>query len=393
MKVQVATESENSLKRGKKLYVALFDYLVMFLFCVALFFGFLGVFHKSNTYKTLSQGISISEKELADACVNTKLTAYEEGENGTSLVSRERVARNYVIGQAYARFVANGDERANSSVFENVVIMNPENDAYYHYVTVYRISNEGEFSQQSETVNKEAYLKKIRETGYFDESEYPLLKIGAAESVFDFLNNPNASSQIFDEIQSAYSTLAEEAVADFMDNSTIYREKQQNYSEANEHLYKWYIYALLIVYFISMLVFYLAMPLILKEGRTIFMRLFKLTCVNNENQPIVWYQVLIRCACQIVFYLFTPLLLLLISMDISTFVVIIFVRYMRFFNLFAVGTLALVFTLCNMLFTFYRKKKKQTLAEFCAKIVTIQDNRTKTITIGAKTIEIQQDTL
>lgn len=142
-----------------------------------------------------------------------------------------------------------------------------------------------------------------------------------------------------------------------------------------------------------MLVFYLAMPLILKEGRTIFMRLFKLTCVNNENQPIVWYQVLIRCACQIVFYLFTPLLLLLLSMDISTFVAIIFVRYMRFFNLFAVGTLALVFTLCNMLFTFYRKKKKQTLAEFCAKIVTIQDNRTKTITIGAQTIEIQQYTL
>lgn len=393
MKVQVATESENSLKRGKKLYVALFDYLVMFLFCVILFFGFLGVFHKSDTYTTLSQNIFVSEKELADVCVNTKLTSYEENENGTSLVSRERVARNYVIGQAYARFVADGDERANSSVFENVTIMNAENDAYYYYVTVYRTLNEGEFSQASETVNKEVYLKKIRETNYFDESDYPIMNLDSAVAVFDYLNDSNSSNKVFNDVQTAYSSLAEEAVADFMDNSAIYRAKQQNYATANERLYKWYIYALLIVYFISMLVFYLAMPLILKEGRTIFMRLFKLTCVNNENQPIVWYQVLIRCACQIVFYLFTPLLLLLISMDISTFVVIIFIRYMRFFNLFAVGTLALVFTICNMLFTFYRKKKKQTLAEFCAKIVTIQDDRTKTITIGAQTIEIQQDTL
>jgi|GEM_PF-4786546 len=393
MKVQVATESENSLKRGKKLYVALFDYLVMFLFCVILFFGFLGVFHKSDTYTTLSQNISVSEKELADVCVNTKLTSYEENENGTSLVSRERVARNYVIGQVYARFIADGDERANSSVFENVTIMNAENDSYYYYVTVYRTLNEGEFSQSSETVNLDAYLKKIRETGYFDESDYPIMNLDSAVAVFDYLNDSNSSSKVFDDVQSAYSSLAEDAVADFMDNSAVYRAKQQNYSTANERLYKWYIYALLIIYFISMLVFYLAMPLILKEGRTIFMRLFKLTCVNNENQPIVWYQVLIRCACQIVFYLFTPLLLLLISMDISTFVVIIFIRYMRFFNLFAVGTLALVFTICNMLFTFYRKKKKQTLAEFCAKIVTIQDDRTKTITIGAQTIEIQQDTL
>ena len=393
MKVQVATESENSLKRGKKLYVALFDYLVMFLFCVALFFGFLGVFHKSDTYKTLSQNVSASEKDLADVCVNTKLTSYEENENGTSLVSRERVARNYVIGQAYARFVAEGDDRANSSVFENVKIMNAENDGYYYYVTVYRTLNEGEFSQTSETVNKDAYLKKIRETGYFDESDYPIMNLDSAIAVFNYLNDSNSSNKVFNDVQTAYSSLAEDAVADFMDNSAVYRAKQQNYAAANERLYKWYIYALLIVYFISMLVFYLAMPLILKDGRTIFMRLFKLTCVNNENQPIVWYQVLIRCACQIVFYLFTPLLLLLISMDISTFVVIIFIRYMRFFNLFAVGTLALVFTICNMLFTFYRKKKKQTLAEFCAKIVTIQDNRTKTITIGAQTIEIQQDTL
>lgn len=393
MQVQVSTESENSLKRGKKLYVALFDYLVMFLFCIMLFFGFLGVFHKSDKYATLSQNVSLSEKALADACVETKLTSYESGDDGVSLVSRERVARNYVIGQAYARFVKDGDERANSTIFENVTIMNGENDPCYYYATVYKFKNEGEFSSSEENANKDSYLKKLTETGYFDENDYPLIKIGAAESIFDYLNNSDSSSTIFDDIKSAYSSICEDMVSDFMNNSTIYRERQQAYAVANESLYKWYIYALLIVYFISMLVFYLAMPLILKEGRTIFMRLFRLTCVNNESQPIVWYQVLIRCGCQIVLYLFTPLLMLLISMDIATFTAIIFVRYLRFFNLFAVGTLALVFTLCNMLFTFYRKKKKQTLAEFLAKIVTIQDTRTKTITIGSKTIEIQQDNL
>ena len=387
--LQVLTESENSLSRGKKFYVALFDFLSMFLACVLLFVCFIAIFQSSDGYKNITESISAAEKALADACVETKLTKYETSDNGTSLASMERIAVDYVKAQAYARFVANGDERATDKIFANVVQITAETDPCLYYIDVYKVAHKSDYSTVNADLTVEHYTETLRKTECFDESEYPLLTTESAEAVYAYLKNSNASDKVFADVKTAYSSIVEECVGDFMNNSNAYAAKQQTYGDASERLYKTYIYALLIVYVLSMTVFYLVLPLALKDGQTLFMRLFRLRCVNYDTQNIGAGQVVVRFVCQLLLNLFVPLFILLLSMDISTFSVVIFVRFLRFFNLFAVGTLALVLTACNMIFTFYSKKKKQTLAEFIAKIITVEDKRVKTVNLGGIEVEVK----
>lgn len=387
--LQVLTESENSLSRGKKFYVALFDFFALFLACVLLFMCFLAIFQSSEACKSITENISAAEKALADACVETKLTKYETNDSGTSLASMERVAVDFVKAQAYARFIANGDERATDKIFADVVQITAENDPCLYYINDYKVAHKSDYSTLNADLTAEHYIEALRKTNCFDEGEYPLLTTESAEAVYDYLKNSDASDKVFADVKTAYSSLVEECVGDFMDNSNAYATMQQNYGYASEKLYKTYIYALLIVYLLSMTVFYLILPLVLKDGQTLFMRLFRLRCVNYDTQNIGAGQVVVRFVCQLLLNLFVPLFILLLSMDISTFSVVIFVSFLRFFNLFAVGTLALVLTACNMIFTFYSKKKKQTLSEFIAKIITIEDKRVKTVNLAGVEVELK----
>ncbi len=387
--LQVLTESENSLSRSKKFYVALFDFLLMFLTCILLFVSFLGLYQSSDKFKKLAEDISVSEKALADACVETKLTLYKTDETGTSLASMERIAVDYVKRQAYTRFVVNGDERVADDVFSNLTQITAENDPCLYYINKYKADHKSDYTTINDKLTSELYRKTLQKTECFDGSEYPLLTMESAQAVYDYLKNSNVSDAVFENVKTAYSSLVEDCVRDFMNNSNLYANKQQTYGQLSEKLYKTYIYALMIVYAVSMAVFYLVLPLILKDGQTLFMRLFRLRCVNYDTQNINEGQVIVHFVCQLLLNLFAPLFILLIAMDISTFSVVIFVRFLHFFNLFAIGTLALILTACNMIFTFYSKKKKQTLAEFISKIITVEDKRIKTVNLGGIEVEVK----
>lgn len=388
MKLKVFTENENSLGRGKKLYVGLFDFLAMFLTCVIIFVIFLAIFQSSSTYSEMSSAISSAEKELAEVCVDTKLTRYDSNENGTSLVSMESVAVGLVKSQVLARFVLDSDERATDPIFAEIGSASPENDPCYYYLKQYKTEHASTYSKESDCT-LDVYLETLKKTEKFDNGEYPVVTLAVADEVFNYLKGTSSQDTAYNSLKNTYENLVNDCVGDFMDNCEIYNEKQESYGNASEKLYKTYIYALLVAYLLSMIVFYLVMPLVLKEGRTIFVRLFKMRCQNVDAQDVTGGQVVIRFFCQLVLYLFTPLLILLISMDISTFSVIIFVRFLRFFNLLTVGTLAFVLTICNMLFTFYSKKKKQTIAEFISKIVTVEDKRVKTVNLSGIDVEIK----
>lgn len=389
MKLRVLSESENSLGRGKKFYVALFDFLLMIICCAFLFAAFLLTFQRSDSYRQMLRTISSAEMSLANVCVETKLTSLESDENGAKLLSMERIADNYVLGQVYASYLLQDDPKQNDSLFANAVSMNQENDPCYYYITRYRQDHKAEYTNFDEKINLAYYVQTIQgQDGMYSSEEYPVLTIAAADAVFAYLKGESKDSEVHDQVKSMYVSMTQELVRDFMENCSVYAEEQQKYEQANLEMYRYYVYALLIAYFLSMLVFYLVIPLLLKDGRTVFMRLFRLRSLNVDKEDVSGGQVGIRFACQLLLNLFAPLLILLVSMDISTFFSIIFVRFFRYFNLMSVGTFAMMLSACNMIFTFYSKKKKQTFAEFIAKIITVEDSRIRTIEIGGKTVEL-----
>ena len=389
MKIRMHTESENSLSRGKKFYIALFDFLVMTICCAILFATFVLFFQNSEPYRQMQDTISSAEKKLADACTETKLTRLETTEDGTMLLSMEHIADEYVLGQVYARYMLQGDPKKADALFTGATAMTAESDPCYYYIAHYRSEHKDAYSVYDEKLTEAYYLESVRELeGVFAGKNYPVLTSEAADAVFAYLKGESDDRQVYNRVKDMYLSVLQELISDFMKNCSVYINAQQNYEQASLHLYSHLVYALLIAYFISMTVFYLVLPLCLKDGRTIFMRLFRLQSLHVDKNDVGAGQVAIRFVCQLLLYLFAPLLILLCCVDIATYFIIIFVRFFNYFNLISLGTFALMLSVCNMIFTFYSKKKKQTAAEFLSQMITVEDSRIKTIKIGEKTIQL-----
>lgn len=389
MEIRMHSESENSLSRGKKFHVALFDFLLMIICCAILFAAFLLFFRGSDQYEQMQRTISSAEAELAEVCTKTKLTSLETSEDGATLLSMEHIADEYVLGQVYASYILRDDPQQMDTLFADATEMTVENDPCYYYITQYRTNHKANYANFSEEITEEYYLKATQSLGgIYNGENYPVLTPEAADAVFAYLKGDSDDTRTHDRIKNMYLTMLQELVSDFMENCSAYKSAQQKYEQANLNMYSYYVYALLIAYCLSMVIFYLVIPLCFKDGRTVFMRLFRLRCLDVEKNDVGAGQVVIRFVCQLLLYLFAPLLILLCCIDTATFYVIIFIRFFNYFNLVSLGTFALVLNVCNMIFTFYSKKKKQTIAEFAAQMITVEDSRVRTIKIGEKTVQL-----
>lgn len=389
MEIRMHSESENSLGRGKKFHVALFDFLLMTICCAILFAAFLLFFQDSEYYGRMQYTISSAEAELAEVCAQTKLTSLETSEDGTTLLSMEHIADEYVLGQVYASYILRDDPQQMDTLFADATEMTVENDPCYYYITQYRTNQKANYANFREEITEAYYLKAIQSLdGIYSGEKYPVLTPEAADAVFAYLKGDSDDARTHDQIKNMYLTMLQEMVSDFMENCSVYKSAQQKYEQANLHMYSYYVYALLIAYCLSMATFYLVIPLCFKDGRTVFMRLFRMRCLDVEKNDVGAGQVIIRFVCQLLLYLFAPLLILLCCVDVATFFVIIFIRFFNYFNLVSIGTFAIVLSVCNMIFTFYSKKKKQTIAEFVAQMITVEDSRIKTIKIGERTVQL-----
>lgn len=389
MEIRMHSESENSLSRGKKFHIALFDFLLMTICCAVLFAAFLLIFQGSDPYEQMQRTISSAEAELAEVCAQTKLTRLETTEGGETLLSMEHIADEYVLGQVYASYILWDDPRKMDTLFEDATEMTADNDPCYYYITQYRTEHKERYSGSGEELTQACYMEATRSLkGVYADEQYPVLTPEAADAVFAYLKGDSDDAGTYTQVKKMYLTLLQQMVSDFMENCSLYKSAQQSYEQANLHMYSHYVYALLVSYCLSMATFYLVIPLCFKDGRTVFMRLFRLRCLDVEKNDVGAGQVVIRFACQLLLYLFALLLILLCCVDVATFFVIVFIRFFNYFNLISIGTFAIVLSVCNMIFTFYSKKKKQTIAEFVAQMITVEDSRIKTIKIGEREVQL-----
>ena len=210
-----------------------------------------------------------------------------------------------------------------------------------------------------------------------------------ANEVYTHLkDNINEENSALNVIINSYHTLLEEAINEFMSSYSPYVEVQEKYSYEYDRLYRNEIYILLVVHLISIIIIYFVLPSIFKEGRTLFMKLFKIKCLRTDNNEITISNNLIRAIVLFITYLFTPIIVSLVLHNADIFISVLFTNFFEIFNLFAVGTLAILFTACGGIFTFYRKKRKQTIAEAIAMMVAYDDNRVQVLTIGDKKFEL-----
>ena len=124
------------------------------------------------------------------------------------------------------------------------------------------------------------------------------------------------------------------------------------------------------------------------DKSTVFMKLFRLKPLNTDGNAIDLINLICRFCSMFVVYLFTILLLSFWVFDINTFINVIFTEFLTYFNIFTLGTLSVLLVFCNMIFTLYNPKKKQTITEAISQIIVYEDKTLKKIQIGNKEFEV-----
>lgn len=386
--------NENSLKLGKKFLVGFLDFLLFFLLASVVFALYEGLVHSSIDYKDKINNVTRLEEELAEISSSSNLTRYVIDEQGNKyLESMESIARGYILNQVYTSLVKN-DRDVSNHIFDNAYIINSENDVCLYYINSFR-KDKNELFTNEHTLSLDHYKSFMydnvsNEINFiYDNNEYPIINVSVASKIRDALINDNFQElKEYNLVKNAYQDYLELCINDFMKNYQPYIDIQEQYSNAYDDVYKIEILGLVISYTLSLLIYYLLIPMIIKDKSTVFMKLFRLKPLNDDGNAIDLINLICRFCSMFVVYLFTILILSFWMFDINTFVNVIFTEFLTYFNIFTLGTLSVLLVVCNMIFTLYNPKKKQTITEAISQIIVYEDKTLKKIQIGNKEFEV-----
>lgn len=395
IEILINKNENNSLKRSKKSLVGFLDFLLFFLIASILFALYFSFTHKSDNYNNLVEKITKVENSLADISTSSYLTEYVIDEEGNKyLKSIESFAEEYVIDQVYTSLLNDGRD-VSHQIFENASIIEIDNDPCLRYIKYFRVENKLLFNNDTE-LSLNDYKKNLFDAVsnevnmIYTTDEYPLLNVSVADKIYEgIINNSHQEIKEYNLTKGAYENYMEKCIKDFIGSYEPYITTQIEYDQLLDRIAHIEIIGLFISYGSSLFIVYLLIPLFIKDHCTIFMKLFRLKPLDNNKQPINIGNLIIRFVALFIIYNFVMLLISFFNHDVNTFLNVIFTDFLKFFNLFTIGTLSILLVVCNLIFTFYNKKKKQTIVEALSKIIVYEDKTLQTITIGNHEFEIK----
>lgn len=381
---------ENKLKRSKKFAVAFLDFVTCFFLAMSLFFAGEAINTSLPYYQEETSNISRLENDLTDLVVSSKLS-YIKGDG--YLAQTKDMASSYILSLTYTSVDI---EKRNDEMFKNVTEINEDKDNLYFYYSSYVKDNQSNFSDFSKikTIDKykEDLLKESKsgDNSIFVTEGYPFFTNETANEIYSFLvEGKQTNSTKYNLVYDAYSKLLEEAISQYMELFIPYVNLVNEHSSTLDHFYQVKIGILLGCFFISILIIYFLIPVCLKDGRTLFMKIFHLKAISVDEGKITWPFNLLRAISLFFIYLFSTSLIALIVLGGYNGLITIYTVFLGIFNLLFLSVLSILITICSMLFTFFRKNKKQTFSEFISLMIVKEDDSKKTITVGDKTFEIQ----
>lgn len=381
---------ENKLKRTKKFAVAFLDFVTCFFLAMVLFFAGEAINISLPYYQEGTSKISRLEEDLTSLVTSSRLSYIKED---GYLAQTKDMTSSYILSLTYTSV---DSDKKNNDIFKNVTEINEDNDNLYFYYSSYVKNNQSGFSDFSKvkTIDKykEDLLKESKngDNSIFVSEGYPFFTNEAANEIYSFLvEGKETSSTKYNLVYDAYSKLLEEAISQYMELYTPYVNLVNEHSFALDHFYQVKIGILLACYFASILIIYFLIPTCLKQGRTFFMKIFRLKAISVDEGNITWPFNLLRAISLLFIYLFSTSLIALIVLGGYNGLITIYTIFLGIFNLLFLSVLSILITICSMLFTFFRKNKKQTFSEFISLMVVKEDDSSKTIKVGDKTFEIK----
>lgn len=353
-------------KRGRKFLSSFLDLVMKFILVMVFFAISDAILRHVPAFVERQEEASAAQESLYRMVEDSHLSKREEGR----LLSSEEIAEESVRKLTLESLLRFRDPAEISDrVYEDVEPMTASDDPLYFYYVDFK-------SRESESFltpgGADVYQKELLETGFFEEREDGWLGLTEAAAtevdaylVHGYLHSEETYNDIFNTYQNAILI----AQKDLIGNYQPYLYEIGLFETARDEILKMRGGILLLSFLLSSLVLDLLLPLLLKEGRTLSMRILHLAQVGVDGRRFGIVHAIPFFLLSLLSSAFLPFLASLVLFGAEG-VSLMSVNLLGFLNVFVLMLVALAYLLLSSLFDLWtRKGIHQTLTQFLSMTV------------------------
>ncbi|MCR4697769.1 MAG: RDD family protein [Bacilli bacterium] len=287
-------------KPTRKLAAYFLDFLIALIMMIGLFGIEELIFNNTPAAASDRQAINEVYQEMRDLTLSSKMA---QADSNGRLLGQNDIVLNYVYGATYESLKRNNDPTISESLYEGYKRVDSSNDnCFYYYVNFKTENKEGYTASSQESSGLSFYrqsLALLSQEDYFvpvEESEYPYLTLDIAKTINEYFINDSYSIgyNAFRRLSQAYASLLKDGVKDIQSNYEPFLALQRRYDEKSAQIYNGKTIELVVAYLVALAIYYVLLPVLLKDGKTLSFKMMSMGVVNHRNERLSWYNYLIK---------------------------------------------------------------------------------------------------
>lgn len=353
------------VKRGKKFLSAFLDLLSAFILLMVFFAVSDTILSHVPSYVQRQEKALSYQESLYQIVESSHLGKREDG----ILLSEKEVAERTMESATLEALLRFRDPEEISETYQDVEPLSPDNDPLYGYYVTFKKERPDDFLSSG---GLQEYQSILSQTGMFEEGEkgWMRLKREWAEKLnFYIVSGLLPYQDSYNQAIETYTNLILDAQKDLIQNYQPYLTTIELFDEIKNEILSLRGGMLLLSFFLSTLIVYLVLPLVLKEGRTLSFLFLHLAQVDVSGRRFGPLNAVVFYLCSFLASSFLPFLscLVLFGAEGAFFLQ---VNLLGFINLFAWMIVSLIYLLLSSFFDLWKRKEiHQTLTQFLSRTI------------------------
>ncbi len=372
-------------KPSKKILPYLLDYLLNLILTMVLYIFINLIASSMPLFKNIQTNASNVQTQLYEIVNSSGLTY--QGDDGYLISTDTRIEQLIKEEMIYVFELNDDSSKLSSATYSGYQALNLEDRTHtnpiYYYYTNYKANNLDLYLDDSKnTYGYEYYINTIVDLNeysdyfeldvYEEDTLYPIIKYEIAEDIHQYLLDGIYlyGETAYNTIYNLYFYALNDAMDDLINNNSSYVSLNEEYYDYVYDMLNIRGNCLLISYFLSTSIIYLLMPILLKEGRTIGLRAFRLITHDIKGNKINIINNLIRYGISI-FSSFSLLIISLFFIFTTEGMYFFSINLLGFINIFILGIVSFIFSLISYTFTIIMKSTNQNIEELLSMMVVV----------------------
>ncbi len=349
----------------KRLLTSFLDILMCFILTICIFSITNLILGSMSVYTSTAELASTLQDELYELVEESGLSKRDEDDD--MLFSQEESAENYILSATLLILEENiSSDEISNTIYQDVTSLDKTNDGLYHYNVVFKNENQSSFTSAT-FYDEESYYQRLTSSvsdRYETRDGLPVFTLETAIAINNYyISNSTSGYEIYSEIKSNYLTLLDEDITEFTTSYQPYVEKEEDFMEATYSQLNMTGIAILLSFVLSVLVLFVLLPLIFKDGKTLSMKILSLAYCDVNGYEFSVLNLLLRLVFTFISMMFIPFLsgLLIYGYEGAYFMEINVLGFFNFFTAFIVSVVYLMIS--SIVSLIKRKKGRQSLTD------------------------------